>query len=274
MKVGIIGGTGRMGRLFGGVFERAGHEVLVCGRRKESSCREIAEQCPLVMVSVPIRDTVAVIRKIAPLLSKDQVICDLTSLKTGPVAAMLESPAQVIGLHPMFGPSIPSFHGQTIIATPARCSPETAASLLAIFEREGAKITYSTPEEHDRIMAVVQGLTHFVTLTVAGTMRRLGITPADTGPFMSPVYQIELGLVGRLLSQDPDLYGDILTENPFVPPVLSACSDTMKELADLIRKKDTGAFREIFSEDAQHFEGYSERAAQETDFLIGAMVGR
>jgi prephenate dehydrogenase len=274
MKVGIIGGTGRMGRLFGGVFERAGHEVLVCGRKKEGSCREIAEQCSLVMISVPIRETVAIIRKIAPLLSNDQVFCDLTSLKAGPVAAMLESPASVIGLHPMFGPSIPSLRGQTIIATPARISPEAAASFLAIFEGEGAKITFSTPEEHDRIMAVVQGLTHFVTLTVASTMRRLGTTPAVTEPFMSPVYQIELGLVGRLLSQDPDLYGDILTENPFVPPVLEACAESMDELAGLVRSKDTAAFREIFLKNARHFEGYTERAAQETDFLIGAMVGR
>jgi prephenate dehydrogenase len=274
MKVGIIGGTGRMGRFFGGVFERAGNEVLVCGRKKESSCREIAEQCSVVMVSVPIRDTVPVIRKIAPLLSKDQLICDLTSLKSGPVAAMLESKASVIGLHPMFGPSIPSLSGQTIIATPARCSPETAVSLISIFEREGAKITYSTPEEHDRIMAVVQGLTHVVTLTVAGTMRRLGTTPADTEPFMSPVYQIELGLVGRLLSQDPDLYGDILTGNPNIPMVLSACSKTMAELSALILAGDTEGFRKIFSEDARHFEGYCERAAEETDLLIRAMVGR
>jgi prephenate dehydrogenase len=274
MKVGIIGGTGRMGSLFGGVFERAGHEVLVCGRKKESSCREIARECSLVMVSVPIRDTVPVIRKIAPLLSEDKVICDLTSLKTGPVAAMLDSAASVIGLHPMFGPSITSLRGQTIIATPARISPETAASLLSIFEREGAKITFSTPEEHDRIMAVVQGLTHVVTLTVAGTMRRLGTTPAETEPFMSPVYQIEMGLVGRLLSQDPDLYGDILIKNPNIPPVLLACSEAMAELTGLILAGDTEGFRKSFSEDARHFEGYCERAAKETDFLITTMVSR
>ena len=31
MKAGIIGGTGKMGRLFAPVFERAGYEVLVSG---------------------------------------------------------------------------------------------------------------------------------------------------------------------------------------------------------------------------------------------------
>lgn len=53
-------------------------------------------------------------------------------------------------------------------------------------------------------MALVQGLTHSVTLMVAETMRRVGVTPEDSAPFMSPVYQIEMGLVGRLLSQSPE----------------------------------------------------------------------
>jgi prephenate dehydrogenase len=274
MKVGIIGGTGRMGRLFSSVFEHAGYEVHVCGRKEEKSCREIAERCPLVMVSVPIRETESVIRKIVPLLSRDQLICDLTSIKAGPVAAMLESEASVIGLHPMFGPSMYSLRGQTIIATPARCSPETAAQLFSVFEREGARITLSTPEEHDRVMAVVQGLTHVVTLIVADTMRRIGTTPAETEPYMSPVYQIEMGLVGRLLSQDPDLYADILTRNPNMGRVLFACREALAELSDLIIAGDTEGFRKIFSEDARYFEDYSGKATEETDFLIKAMVDR
>jgi prephenate dehydrogenase len=274
MMVGIIGGTGRMGRLFANVFRNAGYEVLVCGRKKESSCRDIVERCSLVMVSVPIRETVFVIRKIAPLLTRNQVICDLTSLKTGPVNAMLESEASVIGLHPMFGPSIPSLKGQTIIATPARIRPETAGQLLSVFEREGARITFSTPEEHDRVMAVVQGLTHVITLTVADTMRRLGTTPADTEPFMSPVYQIEMGLVGRLLSQDPDLYGEMLTGNPNIGPVLLACGEALAQLSALINAGDIDGFRKIFSENARHFADYSEKAAKETDLLIADMVDR
>ena len=32
-KAGIIGGTGKMGRLFAKVFENAGYEVLVSGRK-------------------------------------------------------------------------------------------------------------------------------------------------------------------------------------------------------------------------------------------------
>ena len=62
MKAGIIGGTGKMGRLFIPVFERAGYEVLVSGRSTLLTNADLAEQCDLVIVSVPIHDTVRVIR--------------------------------------------------------------------------------------------------------------------------------------------------------------------------------------------------------------------
>jgi prephenate dehydrogenase len=91
---------------------------------------------------------------------------------------------------------------------------------------------------------------------------------------MSPVYQIEMGLVGRLLSQDPDLYGDMLTGNPDLPRVLSACSESLAELSALILARDTDGFRKVFSEDALHFAEYTERAAAETDLLIASMVER
>ncbi|NTW92698.1 MAG: prephenate dehydrogenase/arogenate dehydrogenase family protein [Methanoregulaceae archaeon] len=274
MKVGIIGGTGKMGGFFAGVFKRAGHDVLICGRNTRVTCRDLAQECHLVMVSVPIRDTVRVIREIAPLLTPSQVLCDLTSLKVAPVDTMMESSASVIGLHPMFGPGVPSLRGQTIVVIPARCSDETLGSLITIFEREGAVITLSTPEEHDRVMSLVQGLTHFVTLMVADTMRRLSVSPRETSPYMSPVYQIEMGLVGRLLSQDPDLYGDMLRLNPFVKPVLGACGESLDEIREIILSDDAGAFREIFLKNTRNFGEYCARAEDETDYLITAMVSR
>ncbi|MGB8821065.1 MAG: prephenate dehydrogenase/arogenate dehydrogenase family protein, partial [Methanoregula sp.] len=56
MKAGIIGGTGKMGKLFAPVFERAGYEMIVSGRSTAVTNADIAETCDLVIVSVPIRD--------------------------------------------------------------------------------------------------------------------------------------------------------------------------------------------------------------------------
>ncbi len=273
-KAGIIGGTGRMGRLFAGVFRRAGYEVMVSGRSTKITSHDIAQECDLVIISVPIRDTVRVIEGIAPLLEKGQLLCDLTSLKAGPVASMLKSKAEVIGLHPMFGPTVTSLKQQTIIACPARAAKATVQALLDVFRNEGAVCTITTPEDHDRMMAVVQGLTHFLTLCMADSVRRLGIDIDTTNAFTSPVYKIELSLVGRLLSQDPELYGSILQQNPFVPAVLAACRDSVCNLQEIIAEGDRDEFVRFFNDNTRHFGDYCTEGMATTDALIECLVNR
>jgi prephenate dehydrogenase len=272
VKAGIIGGTGKMGRLFAGVFSRAGYDVLVSGRSTELSNTALAGQCDIVMVSVPIRETVHVIDEIAPILSKDQLLCDLTSLKVAPVEAMKRSNAEVIGMHPMFGPTVTSLLRQTIVICPERCRETTLHTLLTILRAEGAECTITTPEAHDRAMAVVQGLTHFVTLCMAESVRRLGTDIEKTRQFMSPVYQIEMGLAGRLLSQDPDLYGSILQENPFMAEVLAACSGSVDDLQEIVASGDPARFREFFARNARHFGDYCAEGMERTDKLIEYLV--
>jgi len=274
MQIGIIGGRGRMGSLFGEIFSRAGYEILVAGRETDLVNSEAVTGSDIVMVSVPIRETRQVIERIAPVLRTDQLVCDLTSLKSDPVNAMLATRAEVIGLHPMFGPTVPSLLRQTIIMCPERCREETRKNMVDIFAREGARVTFSTPLEHDRIMAVVQGLTHFVTLSMAETMRRAGMRAERTEEFTSPVYQIELGLVGRLLSQDPELYADMLCMNPFVPEVLRLCNESVKDLSATVIGGDAEGFTRLFKQNADDFGEFRERSQEFTDFLIRAMVTR
>jgi len=274
MKVGIIGGTGKMGRLFARVFAGAGYEVLVSGRKTAVTASDIAEQCEIVIVSVPIHETVRVIEEVAPLLKGNQLLCDFTSLKMRPVAAMLKSKADVIGLHPMFGPTVKSIRNQTIIVCPARAGEERVASLIKVFEAQGAVCTIATPEEHDRTVAIVQGLTHFVTLCVADTVRRLGVDLHKTEAFESPVYQIELSLVGRLLSQDSSLYADILQQNPYVPEVLLACRSSAADLAEIVASKDPEKFRKFFEKNSLHLGSYCEEGQKTTDALIECMVNK
>lgn len=272
MKIGIIGGTGGMGSLFSQVFSGAGHEVLISGRTTEVTSEEICRQADVVMVSVPIRDTIRIIEEISPLFTEGQILVDLTSLKVDPVRTMLTSKARVIGFHPMFGPTVGTILGQTIVATPARCDEEDIRFFEEIFTRQGARVTRTTPEEHDRMMAVIQGLTHFKAILLAGTMRRLGISPEDTEVYMSPVYRIETGIAGRLLSQNPGLYADILCMNPSVPSVLKTCRETADEIIEMVTNGDIDAFTDEFLSSREWFGPFCSQALKETDKLIQAMV--
>lgn len=270
--VGIIGGFGGMGRQFSAVFERAGYRVLCSGRKTPISNADIALTCDIVIVSVPIHDTVRVINEIAPLLNEEQLLCDLTSIKAAPVEAMLKSKAQVIGLHPMFGPSVPVIFGQTIAASPVRCDEKTRDTLYQIFTNEGAKICQMDPMEHDKIMSIVQGLVHFTTLSVAETIKNTGIPLETILPVMSPVYRIELGLVGRILGQDPSLYADILLMNPETAGVIDKMSDSVASLKSIVASKDPDKFAEFFTENSNAFRSYIPQATEETDLMINTLV--
>ena len=270
--VGIIGGFGGMGRLFSAVFERAGYKVLCSGRKTPVSNADIASTCDIVIISVPIHDTTRVIDEIAPLLNEKQVFCDLTSIKTAPIDAMLRSKAQVIGLHPMFGPSVPTISGQTIAASPARCDEKTREKLYQIFRNEGAKICPMEPKEHDKIMSIVQGLVHFTTLSVAETIKNTGIPLEAILPVMSPVYRIELGLVGRILGQDPSLYADILQMNPETTGIIEKMSDSVASLKEIIISKDPEKFAAFFTENSEAFRFYIPQATEETNLMIETLV--
>ena len=52
---------------------------------------------------------------------------------------MMESDADVIGMHPMFGPTADSLQGQTIVITPGRCKDEQVRMLSDLFSSQGAR---------------------------------------------------------------------------------------------------------------------------------------
>jgi prephenate dehydrogenase len=244
------------------------------GRKTELTNARLAEESDLVMVSVPIRSTVGVIGEIAPLLTADQLLCDLTSLKAEPVKAMLASGAQVLGMHPLFGPTVSSLHGETVILTPARCGGALSMRLPEILRGEGANLVVMDPDAHDRLMAVIQGLTHFGNLCMAEAVRRTGTDLAAALEATSPVYRIQMGLIGRLLSQDPTLYGDMLRMNPYVPGVLSAFEGAAADLRGRVEEGDLQSFVDFFERVAEIYRPYGEQASAETDALIEFMAGR
>jgi len=263
-----------MGSFFRRVWERAGHEVLISGRTTTCTSLDLARKSDVIMVSVPIRATAQVIEEIALVLTDNQVLCDLTSLKMKPVEAMLASKAEVLGLHPMFGPGVRSLQGQTILACPVRCRKETKDIFFTIFMNQGARVVSISPEEHDCLMAVIQGLTHFSTLCMAETMQRLHTDIDRALECTSPIYRIEIGLIGRLLDQDPDLYGDMLSLNPFILPMLEKFREATESLSRILQHKDAEGFHQFFIDNALTFARYRAKATLETDAVIDFLVNQ
>lgn len=235
--IGIIGGTGLMGRWFTRFFEGAGHRVLVSGRKTELSHKDLARRCDAVLLSMPLAAAGKAAAQVGPLLSPDQALMDLCSLKREICAAMeAATKAEVVGTHPLFGPNTESLSGQNVVLCPMR-GRRWADWLGRELIEGGAKVTECDPETHDRNMAVVQGLTHFITVVLGRTIRELGLTPEGLLAYATPIFRVKLDLVGRLFAQDPELFSDLISENPMVKDVVASFIASAEKTGEVFARR-------------------------------------
>jgi prephenate dehydrogenase len=241
--IGIIGGAGGMGRWFGAFFEQAGHTVCVSGHASGPRPAEMAAACPVVIVSVPIGVTETVIREAGPHMKKDSLLMDLTSLKAGPVRAMLEASAsEVIGMHPLFGPAVMSLEGQNIVLCPAR-GERWLPWVRDVLGKGGAKLVETTPERHDEIMAVVQALNHLNTLVLGLSLRESGISREEMERFSTPLFRARLEAVENLFSH-PHLYAEIIAGNPHIARILDLHEQAFSTVKPLVAQQGSEALEE------------------------------
>ncbi|MCJ7774090.1 MAG: hypothetical protein MUP22_13275, partial [Desulfobacterales bacterium] len=72
-------------------------------------------------------------------------------------------------------------------------------------------------------------LTHFLSLCMGSMFEKLNITPREAMKCSTPVFRVNIYLIGRLLAQDHDLYEKLIGENKYVPEFIDTFSDIMEE---------------------------------------------
>jgi len=243
-SIGIIGGTGGMGKWFASFFQQEGYSVQISGRKTGPEPRQMAADCPVVIVSVPIEATEAVIRKVGPCMPRESVLMDLTSMKEAPVRTMLEaSGSEVIGIHPLFGPRVASLDGQNIAVCPGR-GDRWLPWLKDILEKNGANLVETTPEGHDKMMALIQGLNHFNTVMLGLTLAGSGVSPEELRRFSTPVFRERLDHLSRI-SAHPDLYAHLIAGNPHTDKLLTSYMKILDELLALLHSGDAAALEKM-----------------------------
>ena len=286
VRILILGGTGETGSWFARYFKSKGWEVAIWGpsgkvevaerlgvRYAHDMMAEV-EESDVVLVSVLIEKTVEVIRQVAPSMHSGSLIMDVTSVKSGPVRAMktyAPKGVEALGTHPMFGPTMPSLFGQTIIFTPVEGKTGKWLGVIrSLFESDGARIEILEAEEHDETMAVVQAHTHFAYISIGAALKALDFVVQRSHRFMSPVYEIMIDFVGRILDQNPELYASIQMN----PKAAAARQAFVSECMRLCEKTDDGdmeGFKQMMREAALHYGGTHE-ALQRSDRVINSRI--
>ena len=257
MKTAIIGGSGKMGRWFASFLSAEGKEVIIIGREQQKLEKTAAElgisfstdiknagQADAVIVSVPVDYFEDVIRQLSPYTHPQQVILDVTSVKTLPVEAMQQhiSKGKVLGTHPVFGPGARSLANQNFVLTPTNeQEKELALKVEAYLKERGASVRLMTPQQHDDMMAVILGLAHYIAIVSADTIsdfERLKDMEAVGGI----TYKVLLTLVESVISEDPSLYASLQMNLPRLPHYQQLFQQKGEEWAELVQQQDKQQF--------------------------------
>jgi prephenate dehydrogenase len=255
INVGIIGGTKGMGRWFAGLLQKEDCTVHICGRKTALGINDIARICNVVVVAVPISATADIIKQVGPLLAKDTLLMDLTSLKKEPVELMLaNSPAEVIGCHPLFGPALTDASGQNIVLCPAR-GTKWFSWIKNICEKNKMVILETAPDEHDKMMAIVQALNHLNTIILGMALAETNITLEEITKFSTPIFKTKLEIIKKVFMESPGLYADIITENSQTGKMLDIYEKTLTDIRQTIESSNGTKLKEAIEKAAKKLYG-------------------
>jgi prephenate dehydrogenase len=200
-------GTGLIGGSFAAALRRVGQvgRVLGVGRTPASLQRarelglideivdlgQAAARADLILLATPIGAMAPVLRELAPLLRPDTLVTDAGSTKAD-VAGLArdilgDRCAQFIPGHPIAGSEMTGpeaadpmlYHGRKVVLTPFDETPGVLQHrLIRIWEACGARISLMTPQAHDRALAAVSHVPHF--LSAAYMAQIIRADDADT----------------------------------------------------------------------------------------------
>ena len=264
----VVGGRGQLGRLFVKLFNCSGYSVSVLEKEDWDTADKTLSEAALVLVAVPINITNHVIQGLSQ-LPTDCVLADVTSIKQSPLNAMLETHAgPVVGLHPMFGPDVLNFNNQTVIICDGRQSSEYQWLIEQL--KMWQAVTYNiSAKQHDKAMAMVQVMRHFSTVAYGYHLMEEDTNLSEIIALSSPIYRLELAMVGRLFAQDKALYTDIIFSDIDNAQSIKRFSQRFEELLVIMQEGDKNAFADIFEKVSSWFGDYAEQfLAESSEMLI------
>jgi prephenate dehydrogenase len=257
-RIAIIGGSGNMGRWFARFARKEGQQVILTGRNRTKLRKagkelgvevttdniDAVKRAEVVLISVPIDNFEAVTKQIGTSISDEQVIIDITSVKVLPVTAMHKyiKSRNILGMHPMFGPGARDIANRVFLLTPTNENEKAIAQKVKQFlEAREAKVNLVSPEEHDDIMTVVLGLSHFIAIVAGDTilrfnrLRQIGVASGITFKLLST-------LTESVISEDPVLYASLQMNLPNLSEIEKTFQEKASAWTDLVINKDQEGF--------------------------------
>lgn len=186
-----------------------------------------AAACPIVVLAVPVNRLEETVNAISGHLTQGALVLDVGSVKVIPAEIMrrcLPAYVDIIATHPLFGPQSAAngLPGLKLALCPIR---GTRAPRVAAFLRRALRldVIVTTPEDHDREAAMVQGLTHLI----AKVLVQMEPLPSR---MTTRSFELLMQGVGMVRYDAPEVFQAIERSNPYSQEVRRRFFDLAAEL--------------------------------------------
>jgi len=265
----IIGGSGGMGKVFGKYFKGLGFTVTLHARNKqrlkttaaelnvnfEISLEKSVRNADIVMISIPINSTTTMIRKIGPFLKKNALIFDITSIKFAVFKALTEVkneyPVNCISLHPMFGPGITDMKNYVMMVVKVGGTDiyeEIINDLLDLFRSDGLIVTETSPDIHDKRIALTLGVPHMLNILFLSLLKNTNEHLNELTKYTGTTFLLQKVFAESIIQREMEMFGEIQMENQQFLAILEMFEKLVIKYRKVIENKDMKGFSEIFSQ--------------------------
>ncbi len=262
MNIGIIG-LGDMGRLYAKAFAKAGYQVCGCdlplnrdkledelnplGISVLDNGMEVSRMCDLIIYSVEAEKLAHVVAECGSSTKYGAIVAGQTSVKTPEIITFekyLPADAQIITFHAMHGPGFEP-KGQNLILIRHRAGDEAYTSACLIFSQpvETDIIELDDYQEHDRIVADTQAVTHVGFESMGTAWKEAGFFPWENASYIGGIDNVKILTTLRIFSYKAHVYGGLAILNPYARQQVKRYAASESELFKLMIKEEEAAFR-------------------------------
>ncbi len=250
MKI-LILGAGKMGSFFCDVLS-FDHEVAIYDidpkrMRFTYNCQRLtsldevtAFEPDLLINASTVKYTIAAFDQVLPYLSKDCIISDIASVKTGLLEYYQKSGFRFCSTHPMFGPTFASLSDLSKENAIIISEGDYMGKIFFkdLYQKLKLHIFEYSFEEHDETVAYSLSIPFVSTFVFAAVMKHME-APGTT-------FKRHEAIARGVLNEDDYLLQEILF-NPNTAQQVENIQKAMDDLHDIIEKKDAVRMKEFLT---------------------------
>jgi chorismate mutase/prephenate dehydrogenase len=196
------------------------------------SIKDAASGADLILICASTEAVPGLIEEVTPYTAPDAILSEIASFKSKTVPALKRSDGPTpLSIHPMFGPDIATFQGETIAVVTVNDSAKEMEIARSLFPE--SKLIPLDAEAHDRCMASILSLPYFMNLVFAR------VTADGDLPLMKelagPTFEVQMAVTQSIVGESAELTRSLINDNVFSLPLLQSFMDEANRLAVLFK---------------------------------------